>query len=258
MRVSKHRRRGLIAVGLAGVAVATGMTLADASSHREAPLITEDPVADNTDVYAFVAPDAPDTVTLVANWIPLEAPVRRPELPQVRRRRAVQAQRRQQRRRRRGRDLRVPVHDADREPEHVPVQHRTGHVARTTPTSTSGRPTRSPRSRTARVRDCSRRTCPWRRRTSVPGRRRTTTRCADAATYDAAATGVKVFAGPRDDPFFVDLGSIFDLGGLRPLNPAHVDPAAGRGRCRRLARVQHAHHRAPGADSRRSLDGPTR
>src|SRR5262249_29821042 len=34
--------------------------------------------------------------------------------------------------------------------------------------------------------------------------------------------GIKVFAGPRDDPFFVDLGSIFDLGGLRPFNPAHL------------------------------------
>jgi hypothetical protein len=36
--------------------------------------------------------------------------------------------------------------------------------------------------------------------------------------------GRQVFAGPRDDPFFVDLGSIFDLGGLRPLNPAHLIP----------------------------------
>jgi hypothetical protein len=30
---------------------------------------------------------------------------------------------------------------------------------------------------------------------------------------------VKVFAGQRDDPFFADLGSIFDLAGLRPFNP---------------------------------------
>ncbi len=45
-----------------------------ASSHREAPLIAGDPRADNTDVYAFVSPDAPDTVTLIANWIPFEEP----------------------------------------------------------------------------------------------------------------------------------------------------------------------------------------
>src|ERR1051325_10877992 len=44
------------------------------SSHREAPEISKDPVADNTDLYAFVSPDAPDTVTIIANYIPLEDP----------------------------------------------------------------------------------------------------------------------------------------------------------------------------------------
>ena len=44
------------------------------SSHREAPAISRDPVADSTDLYAFVSPDAPDTVTLIANYVPLEAP----------------------------------------------------------------------------------------------------------------------------------------------------------------------------------------
>ncbi len=45
-----------------------------ASSHREAPLISADPQADTTDVYAFVSPDAPDTVTLISSWIPFEDP----------------------------------------------------------------------------------------------------------------------------------------------------------------------------------------
>jgi len=45
-----------------------------ASSHREAPLISQDPLADNTDVYAFVSPNHPDRVTLIANFIPFEAP----------------------------------------------------------------------------------------------------------------------------------------------------------------------------------------
>ena len=45
-----------------------------ASSHREAPLISQDPLADNTDVYAFVSPANPDRVTLIANFIPFEAP----------------------------------------------------------------------------------------------------------------------------------------------------------------------------------------
>src|SRR5260370_33472631 len=45
-----------------------------ASSHREAPSISKDPSADNTDVYAFVTPGKTDTVTLVANYIPAEEP----------------------------------------------------------------------------------------------------------------------------------------------------------------------------------------
>jgi hypothetical protein len=43
-----------------------------ASSHREAPLISQDPLADNTDVYAFVSPSHPDRVVLIANFIPFE------------------------------------------------------------------------------------------------------------------------------------------------------------------------------------------
>jgi hypothetical protein len=44
------------------------------SSHREAPEISKDPVADSTDVYAFVSPDKPSTVTLIANYVPLQEP----------------------------------------------------------------------------------------------------------------------------------------------------------------------------------------
>src|SRR5689334_8677852 len=44
------------------------------SSHREAPEISKDPVADSTDLYAFVSPDKPDYVTLIANYVPLEEP----------------------------------------------------------------------------------------------------------------------------------------------------------------------------------------
>ncbi len=63
---------------LAGLVLAFGLlsvpTLSDASSHREAPLISNDLQADNTDVYAFVSPDDPSTVTIIANYIPLELP----------------------------------------------------------------------------------------------------------------------------------------------------------------------------------------
>jgi hypothetical protein len=49
-----------------------------ASSHREAPLISQDPLADNTDVYAFVSPASPDKVTLISNFIPLQLPASGP------------------------------------------------------------------------------------------------------------------------------------------------------------------------------------
>src|SRR3954451_2573760 len=51
---------------------------ANASSHREAPLISEDPSADNTDLYAFRSPDKPDTLTIVSNFIPGEDPAAGP------------------------------------------------------------------------------------------------------------------------------------------------------------------------------------
>lgn len=63
----------------AGGLAAAGVTAlrpgaASASSHREAPLTSGTPQYDNTDLYAFVSPDRPDTTTLVANWIPFEEP----------------------------------------------------------------------------------------------------------------------------------------------------------------------------------------
>ncbi|GGN90141.1 hypothetical protein GCM10011579_085820 [Streptomyces albiflavescens] len=63
----------------AGGLAAAGVTAlepgaAAASSHREAPLISGQPQYDNTDVYAFVSPDKPNTTTIVANWIPFEEP----------------------------------------------------------------------------------------------------------------------------------------------------------------------------------------
>ncbi|MDL4816884.1 DUF4331 domain-containing protein [Actinomadura opuntiae] len=73
-------KRPLVAAAAAGTLGAAcmlatlGPGTSTASSHREAPLIAGDPQADNTDVYAFTSPDAPDTVTLTANWIPFEEP----------------------------------------------------------------------------------------------------------------------------------------------------------------------------------------
>ena len=75
-----RRRRHVAAVSAAGLTLLTTSLamgsggVAQASSHREAPLTAQDPQHDNTDVYAFTSPDKPDTVTLIANWIPFEEP----------------------------------------------------------------------------------------------------------------------------------------------------------------------------------------
>lgn len=71
------RRRGVKLLASGTVLMLTGAlapAIGSASSHREAPLIAAEPQLDNTDVYAFVSPDNPDSVTLIANWVPLQEP----------------------------------------------------------------------------------------------------------------------------------------------------------------------------------------
>src|SRR5436190_23146298 len=63
----------LMVFGLASFGLGSGR--AYASSHREAPLIAQDTLADGNDLYAFVSPDKPDTVTIIACYNPFEEPV---------------------------------------------------------------------------------------------------------------------------------------------------------------------------------------
>jgi hypothetical protein len=69
-------RRGIVAAGLAAFAIA--VPLAISSSHREAPSIMLDPAADNTDLYAYTATDAEDAITIASNWIPGQVPANGP------------------------------------------------------------------------------------------------------------------------------------------------------------------------------------
>ncbi len=73
-----RRKRYLLGGLLAALGMLT-LTVAnppfgDASSHREAPMISNDPLADNVDVYAFRSPDDPNTVTIIATYLPLQLP----------------------------------------------------------------------------------------------------------------------------------------------------------------------------------------
>jgi hypothetical protein len=76
-RAARARATALVGVGtllVGGGLAGLGPGGASASSHREAPAISGQPQYDNTDVYAFVDPNTPDKVSLIANWIPFEEP----------------------------------------------------------------------------------------------------------------------------------------------------------------------------------------
>lgn len=194
------------------------------SSHREAPEIAKDPVADNTDVYAFVSPERPDTVTLIANFIPAQNPAGGPNFYEF------------------GDDVLYEIHVSNRGDAQDDVTYQFRFTTRirdahtflynTGPIhaisdSTFNRPqtysvTRVTRSGAAQVLATG---------LTVPpvniGPRSTP----NYAHFTAAATHElpgdrMVFAGQRADGFFVDLGSIFDLGTLRPFEHLHLIPSA--------------------------------
>lgn len=207
------------AVG-AGLVFSTAF-LAFASSHREAPLISADPLADNTDVYAFVSPDAPETVTLIANWIPLEAPGGGPNFYKF------------------GDDVLYRINidnDGDAKDDIVYEFRFKTHVQNESTFLYNTGPIASLDDATFNVRQSYSVTRIDRHGRHVLGTNLSTPpvnvgvrstpnyeALADAAIH-TLSDGSKVFAGQRDDPFFVDLGAVFDLLGLRPFNPAHVIP----------------------------------
>ena len=198
-----------------------------ASSHREAPLITADPLADNTDVYAFVSPNDPSRVTLIANFIPLEAPYGGPNFFKF--------------------DdtvLYEMMIDNDGDAvEDVTFQVRFRSETRNPKTFLYNTgPITSIDSANWNVRQ-------FYSVTRVEGRRRigkSTTLGQDLPTppvnvgirstpnYDALAAqavrqlsdGSRVFAGQREDPFFVDL-NVFDLLAVPPADTDNQDSLAG-------------------------------
>jgi len=169
---------------------------ANASSHREAPLISEDPSADNTDLYAFRSPDKPDTLTLVSNFIPAEDPAAGPNYytfsPTARY------------------DIYID-RNGDGRPDvsyYFRFQRKTGpfFLGDTTQPYT-----------VTRVADGNSQVVA--RGTTPPdniGPRTTPNYHALAANAVTPLDGGgQVFAGQRDDPFFADVGDLFDLLAIR-------------------------------------------
>ena len=192
------------------------------SSHREAPEISKDPVADGTDVYAFVSPAQPDQVCLIANFIPLQKPDGGPNFYEF------------------GEDVLYEIHvsHTDKIESDVTYQfrfetrirNRETFLYNTGPIEDIGDSTwnRPQYYHVTRVKDGRKqRLTGWLPCPPVNVGPRSTP---DYASLAEQATikrrSRRFYAGQRADAFHVDLGSIFDLGGLRPLNEAHVIPLA--------------------------------
>ena len=97
------------------------------SSHREAPEISKDPVADNTDVYAFVSPERPDSVTIIANFIPFQNPQGGPNFYEFGDDVLYEIHVSNWQASRSDVDLPVQLPHRDPQQEDVPVQHRADH-----------------------------------------------------------------------------------------------------------------------------------
>ncbi len=187
-----------------------------ASSHREAPLISNDPLADNTDLYAFRSPDDTNKITIIANYIPMELPQGGPNYYSF------------------GTNIRYEIHIENNGVAGDDITYRFtfskanqdtttffnirlgqqnlkttylaeksingGAYATIVATGTVPPPNIGPRSINGPVVGLN---------TSYP------TLMSNAIATAGGTGGEKIFCGPVDDPFFADLGGIFDLGQTR-------------------------------------------
>ena len=194
------------------------------SSHREAPEISKDPVADNADTYAFVSPDKPDTVTIITNYVPLQAPPGGRTSSSSATTSSIRS---------------TSTTTATRSPTityqfqfNTVIGNPNTFLYNTGPISSLTDPNWNKRQfftcHAGRVAMtihvlAEGLACP----PCNIGPRSTPNYAAlaDAAVH-TLSSGEVVFAGQRNDPFFVDLGSIFDLGDLRPFQNLHLIPTA--------------------------------
>jgi Domain of unknown function (DUF4331) len=185
------------------------------SSHREAPEISKDPVADSTDVYAFVSPDQPDTVTLIANYIPLQSPAGGPNFYEF------------------GDDVLYEIHidnNGDGQAD-ISYQFRFQTTVRDPDTFLYNtgpiESLSSPNWNRVQTYSVSVNGGSLGSGLACPPCNIGPLSTPDYASLAAAAVhslggGVSVFAGQRAEAFYVDLGAIFDLGDLRPFENLHA------------------------------------
>ena len=236
------------------------------SSHREAPEISKDPVADNADVYAFVSPDQPDTVTIISNFVPLQGPAGGPNFFEF------------------GDDVLYSIYidnNGDAQPDieyqfqfNSTLQNPSTFLYNTGQVTSLDSPAWNKRQFYSVTRidggnahgkgngnafgnGGGQGGPAWAgpNRATVLGTNLACPPCnigpRSTPNYEAnlgsaavhpLASGGKVFCGQRNDPFYVDLGSIFDLGDLRPFQFAHLVQPPG------------ASSAAPGVDGLKALN----
>jgi hypothetical protein len=217
----------LVSAGVLASAVAfsvwdSGNSFLEASSHREAPLIANDPLADNTDLYAFRSPNDTNMITIIANYVPLQLPQGGPNYASF------------------GENIRYEIHIENDGTTGDDITYRFTFTKENEDPSTFFN---------IRLGQQNLKTT-YLAEKSVNGGAFTAilndgivpppnigprsisnaTVGLGASNYDALVTqatllatgsgGEKIYCGPADDPFFVDLGAIFDLGSVRGNNTA--------------------------------------
>jgi hypothetical protein len=192
-----------------------GLNTARASSHREAPLISNDPMADNTDLYAFRSPDDTTTVTIIANYIPFELPEGGPNWYTF------------------GENVRYEIHiknNAATKGDDITYRFTFSRVNEDPSTFFNIRLGAQNIKTTYK---CEKSTDGGKTFTTVVSVGKVPPPNIGPRSIDGAAglntpyatlmqqavfnsaNGEKIFCGPVDDPFFVDLGGVFDLGNIR-------------------------------------------
>jgi hypothetical protein len=205
------------------------------SSHREAPEISQDPVADNTDFYMFVSPDNPKTVTMIANFVPIQVPAGGPNFYEF------------------GDDVLYAINvdnDGDGLAEityqfqfNTQITNPNTFLYNTGPISSLTDPNWNKRQFYAvtAIRNGVKKTlaqnlaCPP---CNIGPRSTPNYATLAQAAVHSLGGNVTVFAGQRAEGFYVDLGSIFDLGDLRPFQNLHLIPTPA----------------APGVDATKSVN----
>jgi len=211
---------------LAAIFAFLSLTTAMASSHREAPLIADDPLADNTDLYAFRSPDNPNTVTIIANYVPLQLPQGGPNYYFF------------------GENIRYEIHidnNAATSGDDIIYRFTFKNVFEDPTTFFSVRLGLRNNRTTYRLERSMNGGASFETLVTdgfVPspniGKRSIESAVGLNTTYEALVqkailtlpSGEKIYCGSADDPFFVDLGGVFDLGDMPRQNGTPTDGVA--------------------------------